>query len=847
MFHFNTTKRKIEILAIAGLAGLFSNSNGPALELNGARVFTSSVQGNEQMLEGENTIDGNHSSRWSSEWSDPQWIYYDFGTPRTFDFITILWESAYGKKYEVQVAQDPANWKTVFKEENGDGDEDSIYVGRQESRYLRILGLNRGTGWGYSIYELKVEYLDDHAVPSTPSNLNASANDSMIFLDWDDNSESDLSGYNVYRSAGLNQDLKKLNAETIKTSKYKDKEAVPGKRYYYSVSAVDHGNTESKQSKMAVVTQLHPGKRNFFSIPSAAWKRVLGDLPDRPKSSSPNRGIALGGFGAGSFMYNLSGSFGPFQTFDNVIYKGLWLKEAAFHIYEKIGAGKPRVKTLSLDTNLKPSWDKIRLGDGIYYALQPKGWVTYNCFTTDISQKFFSPIIPHNYRQTSYPVAIWEFKLYNPAQQKAEVSILLTFPAIFVGQQLKADRFKNTFMNQGNIKGVTLRAENGIGEWSLASKESTGVTVSYLTSWDANGDGSDVWNDFAEDGKLKNGALDDSNKAAAIAVNVELNPGQEMIVPLIISWDFPTVKFGSGTEWWKKYTNHFDRDGNNSSTIAKEALKNYRVWEKEIDRWMSPVISNQKYPDWLKRSAFNELYYNQFGGSFYEGGLKSAHRREYMGLHEEDNKYFIMESMAYPFANTFDVRHYSSAVFLYFWPRIEKEILINWSDAILHYDRKDHQTPHDAGTPWNDPYFTWDAYGTNRLHWKDIHSKFIQQCWRYWYVHRDEKFLKYIWPACKVTYQYMKRADTDGDGLPNNNGSDSTYDSWGLWGTSLLCGGLWVGAMESMKEMARIMNDPVELEVTQLLSKAKKIWICSCGMPKMGTIKSIRIASIPQQ
>jgi non-lysosomal glucosylceramidase len=397
---------------------------------------------------------------------------------------------------------------------------------------------------------------------------------------------------------------------------------------------------------------------------------------------------------------------------------------------------------------------------------------------------------------------------------------MLTFPDVFIGERFAENYFENRFVEDGTTKAVVMKSSGGLGEWCIASAEQPGVSVSYVTSWNADGDGNDIWENFSSGGKLKNGGLDASNKGAAIAVKAVLKPGEEKVIPIVIAWDFPVVVFGRGTQWWKKYTRHFDRSGSNGLKIVKESLNNYVKWEQAMDAWMNPVINNPKYPDWLKTAAFNELYYSQFGGIFYEGGLKSGHEQEYMNLHPEDNKFFEMECMWYPFANTYDVRHYSSLVFAKFWPEIEKQVQMSFADAIIHFD-PEHQTSHDVGSPADDPYFNFDTYGTNRLHWKDLHSKFIQQCWRYYYMHKDKEFLSYVWPACKATYGYMKSTDLDGDGLPDNNGSDNTYDAWGLYGTSLLCGGLWIGALEAMDGMAKVMNDPIEREISGILPKAR--------------------------
>ena len=70
---------------------------------------------------------------------------------------------------------------------------------------------------------------------------------------------------------------------------------------------------------------------------------------------------------------------------------------------------------------------------------------------------------------------------------------------------------------------------------------------------------------------------------------------------------------------------------------------------------MSTYIDDPRYPDWLICAGFNELYYTQFGGSFWESGLKSGHPEEFMGLHPEDHKNFIMESQAYTLSGNINV------------------------------------------------------------------------------------------------------------------------------------------------------------------------------------------------
>jgi hypothetical protein len=117
-------------------------------------VMVSSVQFGG--VEGKYAVDGNASTRWSSKYSDPQWIYVDMGATYTIERVVLNWEAAYAKRYDIQVSADARNWKTVFTEGNGNGGIDDVRISPVSARYVRMLGLQRGTQWGYSLWEIGV-------------------------------------------------------------------------------------------------------------------------------------------------------------------------------------------------------------------------------------------------------------------------------------------------------------------------------------------------------------------------------------------------------------------------------------------------------------------------------------------------------------------------------------------------------------------------------------------------------------------------------------------------------------------------------------------------------------------
>jgi non-lysosomal glucosylceramidase len=539
-------------------------------------------------------------------------------------------------------------------------------------------------------------------------------------------------------------------------------------------------------------------------VPSCAWTRPVGDHP-AGATGRTKRGIPLGGIGAGNFMFNLCGTFGPWEL-KTGYHEEKFLSQAAFHLFEQAPGQNAVIKTLATE-GLLSGWNKISEESGTYSALYPKAWFTYQGTTADVMLKQFTPIIPHNYKESSYPVGVFQFKISNPTIDTLAVALMFTFPNAGYGND-KRTGFSNQFYRENGITGIVMKAassENGSTtqntEWCIAAEEKPGLSISFCTSWNGNGNGSDIYNDFSDDGILLNGEIDTSFSASAIAVKIVLEPGAASVIPIVLSWDFPIVRFGSSTEWYRRYTEYFGLNAGHSFQIAEEALLNLNDWENKVDDWQGLIINEPDYPDWLKQAALNELYYDTFGGVFWENGcITKPEESGYGTLPADDHKYFSMECNEYRYCETFDVRHYEARHYLELWPEIERDILKWFSDYI--YNTPSGSAPHDAGSPDSDPFFAFSGYGGN---WQDMPSKFIQQVYAYFKKTNDAGFLDFVWPACIKTYNYMKTHDSNHNGLPDNG--NTTYDTWGLYGDNLICGGLWIGALEAMEQMAAVKGD----------------------------------------
>ncbi len=117
----------------------------------------SSVKASSQELDlypPENVFDGKMETRWSSQFLDNQWFEIDLGETKKISGLTIFWEAAYTKIYDVEISVDGKTWKKVYATQNSDGGRDEIFFQAQNIRFVKLNLHKRATSWGNSIYEI---------------------------------------------------------------------------------------------------------------------------------------------------------------------------------------------------------------------------------------------------------------------------------------------------------------------------------------------------------------------------------------------------------------------------------------------------------------------------------------------------------------------------------------------------------------------------------------------------------------------------------------------------------------------------------------------------------------------
>ena len=620
---------------------------------------------------------------------------------------------------------------------------------------------------------------------------------------------------------------------------------------------------------------------------AACWQRPFGQGWENPYTvryasnldDGPNHGAPLGGFGAGCLGRGPDGNFNLWHLDGGEHWFGV-LPDCQFALHENDGdqARSHALATRPPQDDSRPdsgpplsSWSWYPASSpehpsGSYQARYPLSAFNYEgVFRAGVACEAFSPILPGDYRRSSYPIAVFRWSFHNPTDRPLDLSLLLSWrnscgwfsntdPAAavhfrddgspehnYVPAIGRTRGQRNRWVEAPGLKGIVLEGERseplaeGQGQWCLAVPDAAApgqpeLEIFRCSRWNPAGDGAELWTAFDRDGSIPDSnndrhSGDDDHASAALAVRFQLAPGQSLELPVVISWDLPVTAFATGTRALRRYTDFFGADGDQATALAAEGLRDWREWRAAIDAWQQPVLQRTDLPEPLRMALLNELYDLASGGSLWTAATAD----------DPVGRFGVLECLDYAWYESLDVRLYGSFALLQLWPELDKAVLRSFARAIPAADPTPRPigwyftqgrgrveaarklagaTPHDLGAPNERPFdaTNYTAYQDCNL-WKDLASDFVLQVWRTFRLApsgEDLRFLADCWPAAVTALRHLKQFDINDDGLPDNGGApDQTFDDWPLQGVSAYCGALWIAALEA----ALAMGQRLQLEL----------------------------------
>ena len=132
----------------------------------------------------ELAFDDDVGTRWSSAWSNDQWISIDLGQPRAISTITLIWETACASEYALEVSDDGIAWKEIEHVSDGKEGEKNFVFDNLLARYARMSGIRRATQWGFSLREFIVRGPADGVEPEFGGLVHPSEIITIFDHDW---------------------------------------------------------------------------------------------------------------------------------------------------------------------------------------------------------------------------------------------------------------------------------------------------------------------------------------------------------------------------------------------------------------------------------------------------------------------------------------------------------------------------------------------------------------------------------------------------------------------------------------------------------------------------------------
>ncbi|KDP39388.1 hypothetical protein JCGZ_01145 [Jatropha curcas] len=367
--------------------------------------------------------------------------------------------------------------------------------------------------------------------------------------------------------------------------------------------------------------------------------------PGRCKPSA-SQGVPLGGMGSGSISRGFRGEFRQWQIVPGICDASPVMANQFSIFISRDGGNKKYASVLAPgqheglgkagDQGIS-SWGWNLSGQhSTYHALFPRSWTIYDGEPDPelkVSCRQISPFIPHNYRDSSLPTAVFVYTLVNTGKERAKVSLLFTWANSIGGlSHLSGDHVNEPFVGEDGVSGVLLHHKTAKGNppvtFAIAACETQNVNVTVLPFFGLSDTScitaKDMWGKMAQEGQFDRenfncgpsmASSPGETVCAAVSASTWVEPHGKCTVAFALAWSSPKIKFSKGSSYHRRYTKFYGTSERAAQNLVHDALKNYKWWEEEIEKWQNPILKDERLPEWYKFTLFNELYFLVAGGT----------------------------------------------------------------------------------------------------------------------------------------------------------------------------------------------------------------------------------------
>lgn len=400
------------------------------------------------------------------------------------------------------------------------------------------------------------------------------------------------------------------------------------------------------------------GAANVRFIPSQG---LLGGRIDfdylRLKNHPGNSGVPLGGIGVGNVEFAPDGRFARIGI--NNIHLPIRKSTASFFSLWYKGQKSSEAVRLVHDSLSQYGLSGVQ---EIYYTgLFPRVEMDFGNSIPGVNAtiRAFSPLIPHDVKNSSLPIAFFDVDLIS--QEGGEVSVAFSWED-FIGRGIKEPKDikgmdgqlfgqdRNSLCNgeawperpleqtysepwaYGNMFGVRQFAagplkpkranfQNYVSEVAVLAEVDNSVEVSVLPSFGIEGN-DDAWEQFKQTGNFENisqkvtllSIPGQQIGGSAVALKTRLKANEKKTVRFMLVWFYPEMTIDRGKDpleyYWvggSDYGRYFHNYFNRIDQLVNYGYENRENFRKKTAEWQLPVL-NSTMPDWYKFKLINSGY-----------------------------------------------------------------------------------------------------------------------------------------------------------------------------------------------------------------------------------------------
>jgi uncharacterized protein (DUF608 family) len=535
--------------------------------------------------------------------------------------------------------------------------------------------------------------------------------------------------------------------------------------------------------------------------------------------------VPIGGIGTGNVLMGGRGNIAHLEIFnrpDRVrrlekTFFALWtqqkgkkataklLERELFPPYQesthKYAAGLPRVTETEFVNNFPIQQWKFKDAD----------------IPLNMEMEAFSPFIPQDVTNSSYPIVAFYWDFENPTQEEVTASLVLNME-----NPIMATAISNLHYKKEAFQGVRFsapKAENINHQGSLIMG-TTSDAVSIQTHWFP-GQWRDethiFWDDFSADGQIESKMEDwhtsyqptsyneSTKRMASVLVQFKLQPGERIRIPFYLAWHFPKrtlqihevlgVEAAHNKTFENAYSNHFKND--------LDALEQFLQKEKNLhhrSNQFAIALNNSSYPESVLENLKTQA---------------ATIRTNLIQVTSKGNVHgfegVVSSGWCCPGTCT-HVWNYEQTLAALF-PSLERKMR---EIEFLHNTFDNGFQAHRSVIPIGDYWFDGPAAADGQM-------GTIIRAYREWKLSGDQQWLSKLWPKIKKCLEFawhgpgkvqderFKHQEKQTPWDKNKTGllsglQHNTYDI-NFYGPSSMTSSIYLGALKACSEMALAMGE----------------------------------------